>query len=61
LSGSLLYGYFCEVDGDTSITLQEDELSVGKWVSADELDTADDGISLTREMIVKFAKEHKTK
>jgi NAD+ diphosphatase len=61
LSGSLLYGYFCEVDGDTSITLQEDELSVGKWVSADELDTDDDGISLTREMIVKFARENKAK
>ncbi len=59
LSGSLLYGYYCEVDGDTSIILQEEELSVGKWVSADELDVEDDGISLTREMIAKFAREHR--
>lgn len=60
LSGSLLYGYFCEVDGGTDITLQEEELSVGKWVSADEIDVEDDGVSLTREMIVTFAKEHKS-
>lgn len=58
LSGSLLYGYFCEVDGDTGITLQEDELAIGKWVSAGDIDMIDDGISLTKEMIVKFAREH---
>lgn len=57
LSGSLLYGYFCEVDGDTDITLQEDELSVGEWVAAKDIDVEDDGISLTREMILKFARE----
>ena len=31
LSGSLLAGFFCELDGDDTISLQEDELSVGKW------------------------------
>ena len=61
LSGSLLYGYFCELDGDDSIHLQEDELSVGKWFHADELDIEEDDVSLTREMICKFVNEHKTK
>ena len=59
LSGSLLSGFFCELDGDDKITLQEDELSLGTWVKADELDIEDDGISLTREMIIKFRDEYK--
>lgn len=59
LSGSLLSGFFCELDGDDKITLQEDELSLGTWVKADELDLEDDGISLTREMIIKFRDDYK--
>lgn len=57
LSGSILSGFYCELDGDDKITLQEDELSLGTWVKADELDLEDDGISLTREMILKFRDE----
>lgn len=57
LSGSLLSGFFCELDGDDTIHLQEDELSVGKWFKADDIDTIDDGISLTREMINKFVSD----
>lgn len=58
LSGSQLYGYFCELDGDDTITLQEDELSVGTWVQAGDIDVVDDDISLTREMIEKFRREN---
>ena len=58
LSGSQLLGYFCELDGDDTITLEEDELSVGTWVKADDIDVIDDHISLTREMIEKFRSEH---
>ncbi len=54
LSGSLLAGFYCELDGDSSIHLQEDELSLGKWVDINEIDFEDDGISLTREMILHF-------
>lgn len=54
LSGSLLAGFYCELDGDDSIHLQEDELSLGKWVDISEIDFEDDGISLTREMILHF-------
>ena len=54
LSGSILSGFYCELDGDDTITLQEEELSLGKWVKAEELSLEDDGISLTREMILKF-------
>ena len=58
LSGSLLTGFFCELDGDDNIKLDEDELAVGTWVKASDIDFEDDGISLTREMILKFRDEH---
>lgn len=57
--GFAAFRLFCELDGDDKITLQEDELSLGTWVKADELDLEDDGISLTREMIIKFRDEYK--
>ena len=57
LSGSILSGFYCELDGDDTITLQEEELSLGKWVKAEELSLEDDGISLTREMILKFRED----
>lgn len=56
LSGSLLAGFYCDLDGDDTVRIQEDELSVGTWVEAEELESHDDGISLTREMIVNFRK-----
>lgn len=58
LSGSLLAGFFCELDGSDTIRLQEDELALGTWVNANDLELEDDGISLTREMILKFKEEH---
>lgn len=57
LSGSLLFGFYCELDGDDKITLQEEELSVGEWIAAKDIPLEDDGVSLTREMIVNFAKK----
>lgn len=56
-SGSLLMGYFAELDGDPTITLQQEELSEAVWKRRDEIDFVDDGISLTGEMIRKFVEE----
>lgn len=53
-SSTLLCGFFCEVDGDTEITLDTEELSVGEWFDRDNIPVEDDGVSLTREMIVVF-------
>lgn len=55
-SNSLLFGFFAEVEGNTDITLEEAELSEGQWFHRDEIDLEDDGVSLTREMIMKFKK-----
>ncbi len=53
-SDTLLLGFWCEVDGDDSITMDEEELSVAEWISRDEIPTEYDGISLTNEMIMRF-------
>lgn len=56
LTGSLLLGYFCEVDGSDDIVLEENELSVAEWLTADEIpdESADASISLTGTMIKEF-------
>lgn len=53
-SNSLLFGFFAEVEGNTEITLEQNELSEGRWFHRSEIDLVDDDISLTREMIIKF-------
>lgn len=50
-SGGILMGFFCEADGDTALTIDTNELSVGKWVDMESLKDMDDGVSLTREMM----------
>ncbi|MDD3278337.1 MAG: NAD(+) diphosphatase [Lachnospiraceae bacterium] len=54
-SGALLVGYFCEVDGDTSVTLEEEELCEATWFTRSEMPVKDDHvISLTNEMMEYF-------
>lgn len=53
-SGSLLMGFFAELDGEDTITLDENELSEAGWFTSEEINLEPDDISLTREMILKF-------
>ena len=53
-SESLLFGFFCELDGSDEITMEEDELSVAKWISRDELDVTCNDFALTNEMLAVF-------
>ena len=53
-SSSLLCGFFAEVDGDTAVTLQTDELAVAEWFTRDQIDLPPDNLSLTREMMMVF-------
>lgn len=57
-SGSLLMGFFCDLDGDDEITLDKNELSEAGWFHRDEIDLTDDHVSLTREMIMQFKTGH---
>ena len=45
-----------ELDGDGTIHLDEDELSVGIWMPREEIPDPDDNISLASEMTEAFRK-----
>ena len=55
VESDLLLGYYCDLDGDDSVHLDENELSMAAWYDRDNLPAQDDGISLTREMIRIFS------
>lgn len=54
LSGALLLGFFCEVDGDDTISREEEELEEAVWVERDRLPDRSGDISLTSEMMEQF-------
>ncbi len=54
IDGNVLMGFFCDLDGDDGITIDENELSMAQWYHRSDLPAKDDGISLTREMIRIF-------
>ncbi|KAF5042206.1 NADH pyrophosphatase [anaerobic digester metagenome] len=51
---TLLAGFYAELDGDDTITLEEDELSLGVWVNKVDIPPAELNISLTSEMMEAF-------
>lgn len=53
---NLLLGYFADLDGADTVTIEEAELAEAEWKYRHEVQGMDDGISLTREMIEVFAK-----
>ena len=53
-SGTLLFGFFAEVEGDPTITLQEEELSEADFYAPEDVELDDAEVSLTREMMSLF-------
>lgn len=53
-SDTLLAGFYCELDGDDTITLQEDELCEGVWVHRNQIPPRENDVSLTAEMMEQF-------
>lgn len=51
---SLLFGFWCELDGSDKITIQQSELSEAGWYRRDEIPGDYSSISLTGEMIERF-------
>ena len=47
---TILAGFYAELDGDDTITLEEDELSLGVWLDRADIPPAERNISLTSEM-----------
>ncbi len=50
----LLVGFFCDVDGDPTIRLDEHELKEAVWVRREDVDSQPDDFSLTNEMMQVF-------
>jgi NAD+ diphosphatase len=50
-SGALLLGFFCEVDGDDAIVLDESELEEAVWMPRESLPDRSADVSLTSEMM----------
>ena len=57
-SESLLFGFFCELDGSDEIIIEEDELAMAKWVTPEEIFETPENFSLTNEMICKFKDDY---
>lgn len=53
-SDTLLVGYYCELDGEDTIKLDKEELSMAGWFDRQEITVEDEDCSLTNEMIIKF-------
>ena len=54
-SGTLLFGFFCDLDGDDTLTVDHDELSMAQWFDRSEVVGQGNDISLTNEMMMVFA------
>ncbi len=61
VDGNVLMGFYCDLDGDDQIHLDENELAVGEWHYRHSLPAEDDGYSLTREMIRVFGEGNEPK
>jgi NAD+ diphosphatase len=55
-SSSLLVGFYCDLDGDDTVTLDGVELAEAVWIPRGEIPPQDTGIALTAEMIEQFVK-----
>ena len=53
-TSTLLSGFFCELDGDPTINVDENELAEAVWRHRDDIPPADNNIALTAEMIEVF-------
>lgn len=51
---SLLMGFYCQLDGDNAITIQESELSEGLWMERSKVPADEFGVALTAEMMDVF-------
>lgn len=53
-TGTVLMGYFCDLDGSDEILLDREELAMAEWFEREDLPDDDTHISLTWDMITQF-------
>ncbi len=54
IASDILLGYFCDVDGDNTIHMDNEELKLAKWFSPEEIELQPTPYSLTNEMMSLF-------
>jgi NAD+ diphosphatase len=54
MAADLLVGFFCDVDGDDDIKMDESELKYAQWLGRDEIELQPYEHSLTNEMMKRF-------
>ncbi len=54
IASDILLGFYCDVDGDDKIRMDETELKYAQWVKRDEIELQPLEYSLTNEMMMKF-------
>lgn len=54
LSDTLLFGFFCELDGEEDITLDREELALAEWFERENIPVEPEDFSLTNEMMMVF-------
>ncbi|MCR5453232.1 MAG: NAD(+) diphosphatase [Lachnospiraceae bacterium] len=54
MAQDILMGFYCEVDGDDTIRMDENELKYAKWVEREEIVLQPNNLSLTNEMMRMF-------
>ena len=54
IADDILAGFYCDVDGDTTIRLDTSELKEGVWMKREEVVLQPDDYSLTNEMMLMF-------
>lgn len=54
IANDLLMGFYCDLDGDPNITMDEGELKYAAWVKREEIELQPDDLSLTNEMMRMF-------
>ena len=54
IANDLLLGYYCELDGDETIRMDEHELKYAQWVRREDIELQPDDLSLTNEMMRRF-------
>lgn len=54
IDGNILMGFYCDLDGDDTIHLDDKELSLAEWHCRGAIPSKDDHVTITREMIRVF-------
>ena len=54
IANDLLLGYYCELDGDSTIRMDTQELKYAQWVRREDIELQPDDFSLTNDMMRRF-------